>query len=175
MHFRFFDPNRIFLQARARWNTRLGSKNLKILFSGFLTRTVYFSPSSSLKYTARVKQPEKCVSGCVTRAVYFCTLELAEIYGSGQTTGKLGFPFFDPNRIFLHSSLKYTVRVSNRKGNEHSGGVVLVCGWVGVCALCVRLHVNVRVSMGVGVVGVCLCACVCACVQKAGSNTLPAF
>ena len=65
VHFWFFDPNRMFLQARARWNTRLGSKNLKILCSGFFTRTVYF-----------------------------CTLELAEIYGSGQTAGKLGFPVF---------------------------------------------------------------------------------
>ena len=57
--------------GRSPLNIRLGSKNRKT-HSVFLTRAVYLSRSSSLKYTARVKQQENTL-----------------------------FPFFDPSRIFI--------------------------------------------------------------------------
>jgi hypothetical protein len=54
-----------------------------------------------------------CFSGFLTRAVYFSELELAEIYGSGQKTGKQNLQVFCPEPcISASSSLqKYTVRV----------------------------------------------------------------
>ena len=57
--FKFFDPDRLFQRARDFRNIRFGSKNRETKSSSFLTRAEYFSE-----------------------------LELAEIYGSGQKTGK---------------------------------------------------------------------------------------
>jgi hypothetical protein len=57
--FKFCDPRRVFQRARACRNIRFGSKNRKTKSSSFLARAEYFSE-----------------------------LELAEIYGSGQKTGK---------------------------------------------------------------------------------------
>ena len=54
-----FDPSLVFQRARTCRNIRFGSKNRKTKSSSFLARAEYFSE-----------------------------LELAEIYGSGQKTGK---------------------------------------------------------------------------------------
>ena len=72
------------LRSRACRNIRFGSKNRKTKSSSF-----------------------------VTRAEYFSELELAEIYGSGQKTGKQNLQVFWPEpSISASSSLqKYTVRV----------------------------------------------------------------
>jgi hypothetical protein len=63
--FKFCDPRRVFQRARACRNIRFGSKNRKTKSSSFLARAEYFSE-----------------------------LELAEIYGSGQKTGKQNLQVF---------------------------------------------------------------------------------
>ena len=103
----------VFCSELDRTNIRLGSKNRKSLSSGLLTRTVYFSECERDTYTVRVKKHEKCVSGFLTRTVDFSELELAEIYSSGQKTGKQNLQVFRPEPCTSASSSlqKYTVRV----------------------------------------------------------------
>jgi hypothetical protein len=107
--FKFFDPSRVFQRARACRIIRFGSnKHENNIFK-------FFDPSraSLQKYTVRVKSRKAKSSSFLTRAVYFSELELAEIYGSGQKTGKQHLQVFCPEPcISASSSLqKYTVRV----------------------------------------------------------------
>ena len=65
---------------------RPGSNNRKNVFSGFLTRTVYFSELDGMQqYTVRVKKTEKCF-----------------------------FRFFDPNRIFQRARTCSNIRFGSR-------------------------------------------------------------
>ena len=54
------------------------------------------------------------------RTAYVHTLELAEIYGSGQKTGTHTFPFFDPIRIFR------TLEIAEIYGSGQTAGKVRV-------------------------------------------------
>ena len=78
----------VYFSERERDTYTVRVKKQEKCVSGFLTRTVYFSERGRDTYTVRVKKQEQCVSGFLTRAVYFSELELAEIYGAGQKTGK---------------------------------------------------------------------------------------
>ena len=63
---------------------KTGKQNLQV----FRPEPCISASSSLQKYTVRVKNPERKIVKFLTRAVYFSELALAEIYGSGQTTGK---------------------------------------------------------------------------------------
>ena len=78
----------VYLSERERDTYTVRVKKQENCVSGFLTRTVYFSERERDTYTVRVRKQEQCVSGFLTRTVYFSELELAEIYGAGQNTGK---------------------------------------------------------------------------------------
>ena len=114
--FRFLTRT-VFCSELDRTNIQLGSKNWKSLSSGLMTRTVCFSECERDTYTVRVEKQENCVSGFLTRTVYFSELELAEIYSSGEKTGKQNLQVFRPEPCTSASSSlqKYTVRVKKRK------------------------------------------------------------
>ena len=63
---------------------KTGKQNLQV----FRPEPCISARSSLQEYTVRVKNPEHKIVKFLTRAVYFSELALAEIYGSGQKTGK---------------------------------------------------------------------------------------
>jgi hypothetical protein len=113
--FKFVDPSRVPQRARACINIRLGSKNRKTKSSCCLTRPSRVCQRARACRNIRfVSKSRKIKStSCLTRASYFSELALAEIYGSGQKTGKQNLQVFWPEpSISASSSLqKYTVRV----------------------------------------------------------------
>ena len=87
--------SRVFQRARACRNILFGSKNRKTKSSWFLTRAVYFQRARACRNIRFGSKNRKTKSSSVlTRAVYFSELELAEIYGSGQKTGKQNLQVF---------------------------------------------------------------------------------
>ena len=81
-------------------NIRFGSKKQENVFSGLLTRTVYFSEHDERqKYTVRVKKPENVFSCFSTRAVYFNELDEREKYTFRVKKPENAFSVFDPSRI----------------------------------------------------------------------------
>jgi hypothetical protein len=70
-----------------------GQQQRKSVFSGFLTRTVYFSTLERDTYTAQVKIRKSAVSNCLTRAVYFSELDGVQTYTFGVSkNGTVCFP-----------------------------------------------------------------------------------
>ena len=76
-------------------------KKQENVFSGSLTRAVYFSELDEReKYTFRVKKQENVFSGLLTRTVYFNELDEREKYTFRVKKQENVFLVFDPSRIF---------------------------------------------------------------------------
>ena len=93
--FKFFAPRRVSQRPRACRDIRFGSENLKInIFKFFDPRHVFQRARACINIRFGSQNKKTRSSSFLTRAVYFSELELADIYGSGQKTGKQNLQVF---------------------------------------------------------------------------------